>query len=744
MKRILLCAIVSALALPCSAQDSEDFNFGELSFGMLQTDSDTISSKFLEYRALPEGAIAPFFHLKGKKGDFRYNFFGKNVRQTDQGYSVRIENQTVRLEGNYYDVPHNFGNAGKSLLTETSEGVFQMSDTLQESFQSTLIANQSQVGYPFLSNLVAPSLAAAKLVDVKLNRERADLKLRIAPEGKPVEVDFDYARERRTGTRAADGTAFGFGNVVETPEPLHYLTQDFGLHATYSGDWGIAQAAVNYNTFANRIASVTWDNPFRATDSTDGSAYTAPSSRTVNGAATGRMALPPDSEALSGSVAATFKFGSKTRLSANLGLGNWKQNETAFIPFTTNTAIEAPALPASKLDGKIDTTSIMAFFTSQPADHFHVNARYRRYDLNNKTPRLDFEGGYVRFDAVLEEIPRVSVPYGYTNDAFEASASYDFEQVTFEGGYKYASMKRTFRETGKTTENGFFVRADVRGNEWISLRAKYERSKRDYDHYDTAASEEASFLEPEGVSNQFILRRYDQAKRTVDRAGGSIQISPPSGKVTFMVSYLYNRDKYDDAPVLNEVTGQSEAPLGLQEAKYNNVTAEVDVTPTEKASLYAFYSHEKNDNLQAGRQSGASLSTSPLDGWTSAVVDKIDSLGGGASFTLVPDKWFLDLSGRWQKVNGNNDLFSPPGGSPDTAESIPLYDDTKITTISGKLRYELSKAWAFAVGGFYEEYTIQDSQTGGILNYMPGAFFLAANDGDYKAKVGYLLVTYRW
>ena len=32
----------------------------------------------------------------------------------------------------------------------------------------------------------------------------------------------------------------------------------------------------------------------------------------------------------------------------------------------------------------------------------------------------------------------------------------------------------------------------------------------------------------------------------------------------------------------------------------------------------------------------------------------------------------------------------------------------------------------------------------GLTNYIPGSFFLAANNGDYTAKVAYVRFTYRF
>jgi hypothetical protein len=75
---------------------------------------------------------------------------------------------------------------------------------------------------------------------------------------------------------------------------------------------------------------------------------------------------------------------------------------------------------------------------------------------------------------------------------------------------------------------------------------------------------------------------------------------------------------------------------------------------------------------------------------------------------------------------------------------IAAYDDTEIVALNGELRYQFRKAWALTFGGWFEDYTSEDAQTTGIVNYAPGSFFLAANDGSYQAWWGYLKLSYRW
>jgi MtrB/PioB family decaheme-associated outer membrane protein len=789
MKRALFVITFVAAGALAFAQEPmpADFEEGEVNLGILQNDSDTLSSKFEEYRDIPEGAVVPYFRLQGLNKGFRYDLFGGNVRQRDQYYGLNLSKDWFAFQSTYTRIPHNFGNNGHTLLEQTSEGVWQMSDTLQQAFQNALPplpparsgilytcppASPLPPGVQCVSllGLVSPSLAAANSVDLTLERERGNFAMKLTP-NKPVDVVIRYFRERRVGDRAASGTAFGFGNVVELPEPLHYLTQDLGADAQYHAPWGVLRAALHFNWFENRVETLAWDNPFRFTDSNDASAYQAPGSASVNGARFGLMALPPDNEAVTGQVGATFKLPSRSRLSADVGISRWRQEETPFIPYTTNTSIQGedesgahfPAtdvsrLPARQLDGQINVTTLSASFSSRPADKLSLMARFRSYDLENETSRVRLPG-YVRFDAVWEEIPRISVPYAYNNRRFDATVAYDFGQVGLEAGFRHTGFERHFRETEDTKENAVTLAANLRASDWAVLRASYERADRDFEGLEIALSEEASFQIHGAPANLLAVEpdtpqrdgsplcpagtvcnlRFDQAKKKVDRIGANLQLSPGGGNATIVLGYLRTKDDYD------------ETTFGLVEAQYDTYSAEIDYAPTEKVNLYGYYSYEKVADFQRGRQSGATPSTNPLDDWTSDVEDKVNTFGAGANVVLKPDRWFLDLSGRYQKVDGNNDLFAAPGGAPANArtaiggvQDIPLYDDTKITTLQAELRYQFAKAWALGIGGWFEDYEIRDSNTQGLLNYVPGSFFLAYDDGDYQAKVGYLRLTYRW
>jgi MtrB/PioB family decaheme-associated outer membrane protein len=717
----------------------------QIDLGFFAPNSDTGSSKFLEYRSIPETGALPFLRLSGGE-KLAYDLTVRNALQDDARYTLTATRGWATIDASFTKVPHFFGGDARSLLQGTGGGVFTVSSALQQQFQSAIEQqyrrSPGSVNFAFLNGLVSNSMGAVQPFDVRLQRDRGQVELKLAPDA-PVDVRLSYFQENRRGSRGS-GTAFGFGNVVETAEPVDYRTRDLGLSAEWTQPWGLVRGQVHLNQFTNHVPVQSFANPFRATDATDASAYQSPASASIGGASLARLALPPDNKAVTGSVGFMVKGGRSVRLSADASLGQWTQDE-AFIPFTSNTAIRVPFaatdpshLPVRSLDGKIDVFSLSSAFSARPVKGLSLTARYRRYDLDNKTPRVEFPEGYVRYDAVWEDIARISVPYGYTTDNATASVAYDFGPMSLEGGYKFDRMDRTFRETARTTQHTAYGSAYVKPVDWVVLRGTYERGSRSYDEYDPEHSEDASFMNPGPPANLTLLRRYDQAARDTDRVISTLQLSP-GGDTTIAFSYAWGRENY------------KETTHGLIKADSAAYTAEVDYTPSERFNVFGFYTRENLSNFQRGRQSAATLSTNPLDDWTADVTDKADSFGGGANAFLIPDRLELRLLGSYQKVDGNNEIVSAVGGAPELARralggvaSVALFDDTRFWSFNTELAYKLKAGWRLAVGAWYETYRVKDAASTGLPNYTPGAFFLAGLDGDYDAHVVYTRLSYTW
>ena len=355
----------------------------------------------------------------------------------------------------------------------------------------------------------------------------------------------------------------------------------------------------------------------------------------------------------------------------------------------------------------------------------------------------------MRFDGVWEDIPRISVPYGNATDGLLLSAAYDFGKATLEGGYRYDKWDRTFRETESTSQNTGYVKADVRATDWVLLRGTFEKGKRDFSGLDIERSEHASFLDAGAPVNLLAVHsdtvcpggticnlRFDQSKRDQDRYGVFVEMSP-GGKASLTFSYIRGKDRY------------TESRFGLIRADNEAISFEADYTPRERVNLFAFYTRENISTFQRGRQSGSTVSVNPLDDWTSEIQDKGDSFGAGATWGVVKEKVDLTLSRQLPEGGRQQRLRSPrrrgplerPECSTGGITDIPFFDDTKLYTVSAELAYYLTKGFRLSLGGWYEQYTLRDlgsnDITEGVVltNYVPGSFFLAANDSDYKAHV---------
>ena len=82
------------------------------------------SSKFYEYRDVPEGVSVPCFNLFSTSSKVDFNLFGYNVRQTDQRYNGWFNTSAFDLSFDYNQIPHNMGNDAHTIMAETSQGVW--------------------------------------------------------------------------------------------------------------------------------------------------------------------------------------------------------------------------------------------------------------------------------------------------------------------------------------------------------------------------------------------------------------------------------------------------------------------------------------------------------------------------------------------------------------------------------------------------------------------------------------------
>lgn len=730
--RSILAAAAVALLVPSGAAAAEgtgfDLRMESLVLEGMYLDQDTGSSRLQEYRDLSDGFRLTRLALSGLSDDLRRELRLEiaNGGKDDGFYGLTYDVAgSWKMKISYDGIPHRFGNAGRMLWTETAPGVFELADPVQGALETFAVTNRPILNFAVLNGALAPFLATAQSVDLGLQRRRTRATIDLGRSA-AAQWSVDYQRESRTGNRAY-GASFGFNNVTELPEPIDYDT----TQATVAGNWrwstGLVSAGYRYSTFENEVSTMYWDNPWRLTDASDGSAYSAPGGGSVSGSSRGFADLAADNESGGFFASGRFDVGATGWIQFGADWIRYEQDEE-LLPFTLNTAIGpetgAPFLAADPANQPYGTAGresemlkLVASYGARFGDGWQVGARFDYQDYTDDSERLDFEG-YVRYHAVWEEIARITVPFSWNRQILSANVDKDFGPAgTFGLELRRTEWDREFRETEGTTEDTLALTWDARFGQTM-VRAKVETGDRSIDGRYEPEAAEASFVEHGPLTTQEGLRRFDQAERTLDRWNLSVDF-PLGTALSLTLRGNGAESDYDESEF--GLTGDELVRFGF----------DLSWEAGEAGSLHFWGERGDRSVAQEGRQSGATPSTNPLDDWSIDFDESNDTWGLG--WNRDAEGWTAQVNGWWSRSDGEAEVFSPPGGTPDVGRGFDNYEDYEVLSFEGIVDYELTDH--LSIGGrlLYEDFTIDSFIRQNLANYLPGALLIVANDGDYQA-----------
>lgn len=706
-----------------------------LVIGAIDTDVDTNSSKFQEYRDLSSGPILGFNLLGEGDGDRVLSLNVANARRDDARYTLNygvLGRYNILFD--YNKIPHRFGNRGHMIYTRTGPGTYSIADPTQAALQGALTnqftTNPAGINYNFLNNLLTPYLNTAQSVDLALERDRTLARMDLGRMGR-LAWGLEYTHENRTGNRPY-GASFGFSNATELPEPIDYDTTGAEIAGEWNSDTAGFKLGYRHSDFKNNISTMYWDNPWRLTSATDPSAYSSPGAGSIGGSAVGFADLAPDNQSNVLFAAGRTRFAGNWFFNGTASYNQMKQDDD-LLPYTLNSAIVGinfngskfnptdPAnLPVRSADRKVDVTNLTAQLGTRFAERFGLTFHYRYYDYDNASHEIEFPG-YVRYHAVWEAIARVTAPYSYTRQNAGAEIGWDFGlNSRLALLYDHETWDRELREVDSTDEDIFKLSYDTHPTQRFSLHGSYEHGDRSISAYHPEAAE-VTFAEPEGVTNIPTLRKFDEAARTFDGFNVLAQFFATDAWNLTLGANSRNED-YD------------KSAFGLQKDDILSYNAEISYTPGENVSFFLFGQRADRDVQQKARQSGATPSTNPLDDWTAKFNEVTDTWGLGLNSRFAT-RWLFDAQANYSKSDGEADLFSPPGGTPDRAVGFDNYEDIKLTSIFGRLGYKISPNATASLFGRWEDYTLDSFIYQGLRNYLPGALLLNPNLGDYTGRV---------
>ncbi len=608
---------------------------------LLPTQTNSIA-KFEEYGKIPAGLFLDWFYLGAGSKDGKYSFdaWGRNVGYNNQSYGLDFaQNGFQYLTLGWDQTPHLYSTSAKSLFSGVGTTTLTVPDAVQNalSAQWTAASGNNAAGLTArqaINNIVT---ANSTPFDIETKRDTFSAAYRITPTTN-WDINLDYEHLHRSGTKPgtldytyAPPTGGFPSNVIAVPVPVDDTTQNANASGEYAGtsSWGkyslkLAYAGSFYN---DSLTSLTADNPF---------------SRTGNQLNFGTLTLglPPSNEANSFNVmGATDIPLFKSRFTTTNQWSRMTQND-AFVNGGPINGLTADPLPATSLNGRVNTFLTNNVLTSKFSDNVWNTLRIRYYERKNDTPELAFNN--VIFanseQTNLGGLTPEYLSYNKLNISEDLKWNTSIKGLTVGAGYDYEHWNRTNQFVATTSANTFRVFADYALAKYAMWRNSYSYSARRYDSYEI---DDSAWLN---------ARIFDLANVNQQKARSELELIVNR----FVTVTPYGSLRWDDYPTTTA------NQLGVSSVHSWDAGIQVAVTPSPAWKLTAGYTYEWSRMAMAAAvpdASGAapgnacgfpgygvafdSYTAPSLCTWNDNLTQKYQTFIGAADWTIIPSK--LDL-----------------------------------------------------------------------------------------------------
>src|SRR5579859_154097 len=684
---LAILAVLTLLAFPCRAlaqnDDDKDADHGSVEFGVRFANGDVYgrpdlpfqpslkASQFNEYQDVRDGFYVRRLDVKFDNVLHTKNYFALQSQSTlyrDQSYLATFGDYgKFKVQFRYDEIPHIYSDTTRTLFAQTTPGVYRFPALIRQQLQAPVPAGNSLPS--IINTQVVPQ---SNFFTPAIYRKAGTLSAgyNLTPHWN---VNGLFFRESQKGNRpiglimnsspSASATS-GFG--VELPEPINYFNNWVRAGVEYGRQSLVVQGAYVGSFFQNNTSTLTWDNPFRLT------------AETITNPLTGSMALYPDNHANYLNFAAGMDLGKYLHVTASINPG-WLRQSQAFLPYTTNTAINTcgtgaqacdslAVLPAANLGGSAQTLAMNYTISTASWKNITFKANYRQYDYNDNTPVRAFTP--VQGDAAAPAGATDNTPFGFNRKDLEVSGIWFFaKKSSIKAGYDGLWMDRTDRDVSHSLDNTFFISGDWVPIRDLLVRLSYRHSNRTPDSYqddqvtDPTTGADVTCTNTTDVTftgDQRCHRRFDEAARILNRGDFLVQYSP-TDKLSLSafggtLQNNYNlRGGVNSPTPLNFLTGAAATTqlyflYGLQKDISYNFGFDADYAFSTHITLYAEYSREHYYQRMITRNrtppaAGLTILTctgcdTANNDWQSTTTDPVDVYSVGVDLYLGKKAYF--------------------------------------------------------------------------------------------------------
>jgi hypothetical protein len=596
---------------------------GTIEVGGRFTSTDGDEARYERYRDLRNGANVNIMYNR-TTANWTFDLKAQNVGYRDGRYQLSFNSRRVQFSAHFDQTPLNYAYYARSPYDCTAGNCALSSDVRTQVQNGTAVGVPQNVGQ--LATGSAYNALATNTFDLQSRRDTIGAQLRVSATDN-LDFTLGVNSYKRSGNMPF-GAGFAFNNASEMPIVIDNRETDFTAGVEWASHQGMFRFSYQHSNFDQGIPSFTFDNPQRATDycrfgnaaNPPDTCYDPSGYTNGNGPAYGRMAQPPSNSMDTFSWMGMVKLPGHTTANASFSTGANRQN-AALIPWTTNPMIandavyaafpELAELPRATADMRVNYATGTMNVRSRPHKYFSINARYRFNSRNDFT--REFEAvEYVRFDAVPEETGGATEPFNINRNTLDVTGSFTaIPNSTIRVGYGYDKWEHGVRATEGWKDNTARVSYDFVGNQYLTLRAQYEHTKRD-----TIGLDVEDLV---GAGMQPAARFYDEAARTRNRGTVTAEVTPVSS-FGVNLSFSSGKDDYQGADHSQE--------FGLLNNKNTAYTVGVSYAPDARVNVGAEYGRETYDTLQQSRNANPAPDpswTDPSRNWNLANDEKVNS-----------------------------------------------------------------------------------------------------------------------
>jgi MtrB/PioB family decaheme-associated outer membrane protein len=714
--------------------------------------------KYYEYSDIKPGPFGQAW-LNGQTKDGLYNFnvWGDNVGYNDQRY----EADGSKAGEHYFDViwdqtPHVYSTNAQTLYTGIGGPALVLPPGLSNTLFGPLGAGCTRSpGFPptgcttgnpasAANNAVqTPEMAAIQRVitnnlyttDLGIRRDTAGVAYRWTPTD-AWDINVDYMNMHRWGSQV-DGVVFSPGTsgvTAQVPKPVNDTTQNFGINGEYKGTspWGqnfTFRLGYAGSLYQDAMSSYTVANPFCDTNSGPGECARGGTTATnpSPSSPTAQMGLWPDNQAHGFSATVGADLPAKSRYMGTLSYTMMRQNDT-FLPFTNsalvysgtltnpygitgaiNTLLAPPGLPASSLNGAINTFLSNNVVTTQITPELKSKLIYRYYNYSNQTPELFFPN-WVVTDVKLADsttaayAPVRSLSVSYTkqnaggqlvwtpNREWNLGADYGYEQYNW-----------TRADADVTHENSGKVFVDYKPWSWLVARASWSISDRHYDTYDYRGFvgnfqwSDSNCITPGTCNTQYnrAFRQFylDNRERQIGKFQVAIDVLRG---LTVTPTFGYQDDNYS--------ISATEVGLSRFQSVKSGVEVAYAIGPGTNI-LFAYMNEYNRQNLKF-TTANATTALTPANTWHSDVRDNINTIMAAANWAAIPEKldlrlaYTIAISNTDQPLYSDSGLQGQPSGGVATGSQFPnIMGQWSRLEAQAKYTFDKSTVRMFGING---------------------------------------------